>query len=132
MNRKDRRADAARLRKLRAKDPNSRQVQALLAEFQAVQEALQRANTYLEYAQRAGAAASTIPVIDPGPDHEAIEGDPNWERNKLIAEAEAKTNAGRANLAAAFLDACEVLERFNEPASDIQVVSSLPSANLRP
>jgi hypothetical protein len=130
-NRHDRRAQSAQLRKLRAKNPQAKIAEALLSEFAQANEALQRSNTYLEYATRAAQNASTITVIPLPEGHEAIDGDPNWERSALIAEATEKIERGKANLAAAFLDACSVLEKLDEPVSDIQVVSAIPNLNLR-
>jgi hypothetical protein len=130
-NRHDRRAEAARLRKLRARNPGAKAAEALIAELQEGNEALQRHNTVLEYAVRAAQIASQIKVIEPTPDHESIEGDPNWERSKLIAEAEQKAEIGRANLAAAYLDMCDLFAKFDEPVSDLTIVPANAVPQLR-
>jgi hypothetical protein len=126
-NRKDRRAQASQLRKLRARNPQAKVAEALMNEFAQANEALQRTNTYLEYATRAAAMASSIKEAPLPEGWTEADGDPNWERTKLISEAESKIDAGRAQTAAAFLDACEVLERFDEPVSDLVIVPSLPN-----
>ena len=131
MNRKERRSESVRLRKLRAKNPNVAVAEELIRELQVGNEQLQRVMNRLEYANRAAQVASTIPVLAKSEDWTESDGEPNWERDKLLTEAKAAIEDLTPALAGAYLDMVELIGKLDEPISDLTVVGAGAVRSIR-
>ena len=125
MNRKERRAEEARLRKLRARDPESSAAAALLKRVQEAQGIAQRHHNALEMATKALQIASTLPEVAKPEDWEPSMGNPNFERDALLADGEALRIQAAKNFGAALLDVVELLNEFDEPAPSIISLSDV-------
>jgi hypothetical protein len=122
MNRHDRRAQEARLRKLRARDPKSASVKLVIEEINEAQQVAGRYAQMVEFALKALQTASSIPVIEKPEGWEPTDGNPNFERDDLLEEAQELHTAAQKNFAGALIDIVRAFQKFDEPAPAITVV----------